>query len=136
MPSIVQKAFEEARAVRKKAYAPYSRFHVGSAIVDNRGKIYAGCNVENASYGATVCAERSAAMQAISDGAKRFEHVVVVTDLAEPVSPCALCLQVLGEFASPDLKIWIANTKGVRALHAFSELLPYHFGPKELAKNK
>ena len=136
MPSAVEQAFKLAKRVRKNAYAPYSKFLVGSAIVDSRGRIYAGCNVENASYGATLCAERTAAVQAIADHSQRFDHVVVVTDLEKPVSPCALCLQVLGEFAADDLKVWIANMKGVQSVHAFKDLLPYHFGPSELRKNK
>ena len=88
-----------AKAVRARAYAPYSRYHVGAAVLDDNGQVHTGCNVENASYGLTICAERGAVMKMISEGGKRIVAVVVVTGGDEAGSPCGACRQVLAEFA-------------------------------------
>lgn len=132
VPAIVTRAFREASKVRLRAHAPYSRFKVGSALVTGGGQIYRGCNVENASYGGTVCAERVAIWKAVSEGHKRFTDIVVVTSAATPAFPCAFCLQVMAEFFDASTRIWVAGTRGIRSLHTFSELLPKPFGPKQL----
>lgn len=103
---------EKASAVRRMAYAPYSDFCVGAALLDDRGVVYCGCNVENASYGLSVCAERHAVAAAIADGSRRFQALVVITDLSPPGSPCGACRQVLAEFG--DFPIMLVNPDGER----------------------
>ena len=112
-----------ARAVREKAYAPYSRFSVGAALRTRQGQIFCGCNVENLSFGLTVCAERAAVFAAIAAGERDFEAIAVVADSVHPVTPCGACRQVLVEFSS-DLKICSENLEGQRYEGTISELLP------------
>ena len=122
MKELVKKAIE----ARKKAYAPYSKFKVGAALEAANGKVYTGCNVENASYGITVCAERVALFKAVSDGVKIFKRLVIVADTKQPCSPCGICRQALYEFA-PNLEVVMANTKGKTKIIKFGELLPHPF---------
>lgn len=119
---------------RLNAYAPYSKFQVGAAVIDDNAKQYPGCNVENASYGGTICAERNAVLRAVADGAKAVKDVVVVTKMNPPAPPCAMCLQVLSEFATPETRVWLADLEGVKESLLLSELLPRHFGPKSLER--
>ncbi len=114
----------KARAARGKAYAPYSKFRVGAALLTASGKVYPGCNVENASYGLTVCAERVAFFNAVSAGERRF--VAIVSDGA--ATPCGACRQIMAEFA-PDLKILVADAKRHGKVKTFllDELLPSRF---------
>jgi cytidine deaminase len=118
-----------AKQVRKKAYAPYSHYKVGAALLGKSGKIYTGCNVENASYGHTVCAERTAVLKAVSEGEREFEAVAVVTKNGG--SPCGACRQVLSEF-SPELIIYIANKDGEYRTTTLKKLLPDSFTPAHL----
>jgi cytidine deaminase len=118
-----------AAAVRERAYAPYSQFRVGAALRAADGTIYAGCNVENASYGLTICAERNAIAQAIAAGARDFVAVAVVTE--NGVMPCGACRQVLVEFGA-EMMVIVADTRGHRRIYALSELLLDAFGPKHL----
>lgn len=117
---------------REKAYAPYSKFKVGASIVTKDGTVFTGSNVENASYGATVCAERNAIFKAVNAGHKDIRKVLVVTDAKKAASPCALCLQIMAEFCGPTTQILVANTEEVLFSKTFKELLPVPFGPKEL----
>ncbi len=109
----------------QRAYAPYSNFKVGAVLVTKTGKIFAGCNVENSSYGLTVCAERVAIFSAVASGEREFEKLVVVTDTPEPASPCGACRQVMAEFGN--FEVVLANTKGAIFITTVEKLLPYAF---------
>jgi len=134
IPEKIVKAWKVAREVRKRAYAPYSAYQVGAALIDEKGNVLAGCNVENASYGATICAERNAMLHAVAEGIQKIRHVVVVTDSEPPAPPCALCLQVLCEFSDEKTRVWLGDLEGVKECLELSELLPRHFGPGSLAR--
>jgi cytidine deaminase len=118
-----------ARKARKKAYAPYSRYKVGAALLGKSGTVYTGCNVENASYSHTVCAERTAVLKAVSEGETEFEAVAVVTKNGG--SPCGACRQVLSEFA-PKLIVYIADKDGEYRTTTLEMLLPDSFTPAHL----
>jgi cytidine deaminase len=122
----------EARKAREHAYVPYSRFPVGAALMAEDGTVFGGCNVENASYGLTNCAERTALFKAVSEGKRRFVGLAVVADTPGPVSPCGACRQVLAEWCAPDMKVWLANLKGEVAETTVGELLPGAFGKEDL----
>lgn len=115
-----------AKAVRKRAYAPYSKFMVGAAIEAKNGRIFTGCNVENASYGVACCAERAALFKAVSEGVRSFRRIAIVADTAVPCPPCGICRQALYEFA-PNVEVIMANTKGKFEVMGLSELLPRGF---------
>jgi cytidine deaminase len=121
---------EQARAARGRAYAPYSRYHVGAALLAASGKIYDGVNVENAVYPAGICAERTALVKAVSEGEQRFEAIAVATQNGG--SPCGVCRQMLSEFGL-DLIVLLVDDAG-RVVHetALRELLPRAFGPADL----
>jgi cytidine deaminase len=110
---------------REQAYAPYSRFKVGAAVLGKSGRIYTGCNIENASYGLSNCAERTAVFKAVSEGEVAFTAIAVVADTPEPVSPCGACRQVLAEFNIA--QIILVNLKGQRRTYTIEELLPFSF---------
>jgi cytidine deaminase len=109
--------------VRNRAYAPYSHFAVGAALLGDSGEVHVGCNVENISFGLTLCAERCAVTQAIAKGERRFRMIAIVSDSKEPVSPCGACRQVLAEFA-PDLAVVCETRSGERFTASLAELLP------------
>lgn len=115
-----------ALAARGRAYAPYSKFQVGAALVGRSGRVYSGCNVENATYGLSVCAERTAVVRAIAEGEKEFIGIVVATSSSPPSPPCGLCRQTLTEFAD-DLPVLLVNDKGERTSITLRELFPYTF---------
>jgi cytidine deaminase len=120
-----------ARAARERAYAPYSGFHVGAAVLVSDGSIHAGVNVENASYPLGVCAERNAVAAAVLAGATSIEAVAVVADAEDPTPPCGGCRQVLNEFG-PDLRVVCEGSGGRRVEWTLSQLLPAAFGPSNL----
>ena len=121
-----------AQQARKAAYAPYSRFKVGAALQGASGRVFTGCNVENASYPLCTCAERTAVVKAISEGEERFVAVAVVT--ATGAMPCGACRQILSEFSGADgeLRVIVADTAGHWQVFAIEELLPVGFGPQQL----
>ncbi len=124
--------FAAAEAVRARAYAPYSRFQVGTAILADDGKIYVGCNVENAAYPVGNCAEPSAIAAMLAGGGKRIRRVYTTGPGSAPVTPCGGCRQRLREFAAGDVPVWVADLDTVRARFTLGQLLPASFGPAHL----
>jgi cytidine deaminase len=124
--------FSAARAAREKAYAPYSHFAVGAAGILEDGTIVRGCNVENASYGLGVCAERHVVAAAVLAGRPRLAGLALVADAASPVSPCGACRQVLSEVCSPGLPIRSQTLQGEQAEYTLGELLPHAFDAEAL----
>jgi cytidine deaminase len=120
-----------ARQARRRARAPYSGFKVGAAIETMDGTVVTGCNIENVSYGLTMCAERVAIFKALSDGHRRFRRIAVVAEAAVPTRPCGACLQVLWEFGG-DLEVILANPRRETGRHRLSELLPFPFDARSL----
>ena len=116
---------QQACLFQKRAYAPYSKYHVGAAILLTDGTIVGGCNVENCSYGACICAERSAAVAAVSQGYKHFEAIAIATDSTPPASPCGICRQFLSEF-NANLPIFLTSNGLISEL-SLTELLPQQF---------
>lgn len=125
----VRTSFERAVATRQNAYTPYSHYQVGAAVrVHGTDETISACNVENVSYGATVCAERNAIFAVVARyGEVNIDHLVLVTDDAPPAVPCALCLQVLQEFCPQDLPIHLATLEGIQKTVTLGELLPHPF---------
>jgi len=121
-----------ARAARAMAHAPYSRFAVGAAVLDEQGRVHAGCNVENAAYPQGWCAEASALSAMVLAGGKRALAVAVCAVAPQPVTPCGGCRQKLREFAADDCPVWVADLDGHRATYSLGGLLPHSFGPEHL----
>lgn len=115
---------------RQNAYAPYSHFAVGAALLAESGKVYTGCNIENASYGLTCCAERNAIFAAVCAGERRFKMLAVAADSPEPVAPCGACRQVIAEFGIP--LVVMGNLKEATKTMTAEELLPYGFGQESM----
>lgn len=128
-----QALIEMALKAREQAYVPYSHYPVGAALLTKSGTVYTGCNIENAAYAETICAERVAVFKAVSEGETEFSAIAVVT--RDAGSPCGACRQVLNEF-SPDMTVIIADEHGVvlpkGGISTAEQLLPYHFGPDNL----
>ncbi len=131
-PTLQEAVLTAARAAREKAYAPYSKFLVGAAVLDEHGRIHAGCNVENAAYPQGVCAEAGALSAMVMAGGRKALAVMVVGIADTPVTPCGGCRQKLREFASADTPILIANPQGVLISLTLEQLLPHSFGPEHL----
>jgi cytidine deaminase len=115
-----------------KAYVPYSNFPVGACLVTKTGQTYQGVNIENASYGLTNCAERTAIFKAVSEGARDFQHLVIAGHTPAPISPCGACRQVMAEFCAPDMPVTLVGEQGVIKETTVAELLPYAFTEKDL----
>lgn len=126
----LQKLIQAAIETRKQSYSPYSNFAVGAAVLSDDGYVYGGCNIENASYGLTNCAERTAIFNAVSDGKRNISAIAIVADTDRPCSPCGACRQVIGEFKIPC--IIMANLKGEYKKVTLEELLPFSFSNTDL----
>lgn len=127
---VQKRLVEEAIKARTFSYSPYSKFAVGAAVLTEDGSIYTGCNIENASYGLTNCAERTAIFKAVSEGNKSFQAIAIVADTKGPCSPCGACRQVIAEFKIP--QIIMANLTGQVKVSTLLELLPYNFNSSDL----
>lgn len=121
-----------AIAAMDKAYVPYSNFPVGACLVSKSGKVYQGLNIENASFGLTNCAERTAFFKAISEGEQEFQYLVIAGRTPEPISPCGACRQVMVEFCEPTMPVVLVGDNGVLKETTVGELLPYYFNGKDL----
>ena len=134
----VTKIIASALQAREKAYAPYSKFHVGACLETKSGKLFTGCNIENASYGATNCAERTAFFKAVSEGIRDFSAIAIVgspegDELTQFAYPCGVCRQVMAEFCEPeDVRIIVAKSEEDYRVMTLAELLPEGFGPGNL----
>jgi cytidine deaminase len=124
-----------ARLARRGAYAPYSGFRVGAAVLAG-GRVFTGANVENASYGLTVCAERVAVAAAVVSGERALDEVAVASGTSPPTPPCGMCLQTLAEFAGPELVVTLVGTGGSRVATTLGALLPRAFGREQLGKGR
>lgn len=122
---------EQAFAVREHAYAPYSQFKVGAALEASDGRVFTGCNIENASYGLTICAERVALFKAISEGVRDFKRIVIATSAEKLTPPCGACRQILWEFCG-DFEVQLVNTAGVLETIQMKDLLPRAFDDRNL----
>lgn len=125
---------KRAIKARESAYAPYSNFHVGAALITEDGSVYDGCNIENASYGAANCAERTAIFKAISEGHKEIKAIAIVGDMSTYTSPCGICRQVITEFAADDLKIILVKNEDDYLIKTLDEILPLAFSKKDIFK--
>lgn len=132
LPQEQQPLLDAARNAAEHAYAPYSEFRVGAALSCETGEIIAGCNMENASYGLTICAERNAFAAAIAQGHRKFNNILVYTPLTTLVAPCGACRQVIAEFMPMDATVTLANDKGHSQTWTVEELLPAAFTPASL----
>lgn len=122
-----EKLQEVATSISKKAYAPYSNFYVGAALLGENGEIFSGCNIENASYSLTCCAERVAIFNAVSSGTTNFKMFVITSNTEKPISPCGACRQVMSEFFDNNVKIILTNQQGLKKEVNIKDLLPYSF---------
>ncbi|WP_053364136.1 cytidine deaminase [Bacillus sp. FJAT-27251] len=123
---------EEAKEAMKKAYVPYSKFQVGAALLTEDGKVYQGCNIENAAYSMCNCAERTALFSAYAHGDRKFKTLAVIADTDRPVSPCGACRQVISELCPKDMKVVLTNLNGDIKEITVEELLPGAFSPEDL----
>jgi cytidine deaminase len=120
-----------ARSAREKAYAPYSLFHVGAAVLGADGRIYSGCNVENASLGLSCCAERNAIFAMVAAGEREIREILVIGETAEPLAPCGACRQVMAEFAKPSVVVHMCDRSGAGRSTTVAELAPFIFRLKK-----
>ncbi len=128
----IEKLIRQAFGAQKKAYAPYSNFHVGAALLSAQGRVYPGCNIENASYGATICAERTAFHRAVQEGERKFIAIAIVGEGSEYAFPCGICRQVMKEFCEDSFRIIVAKSPQEYEIHTLLELFPHGFGGEQL----
>ena len=130
----VKNMLRMANEARDRAYAPYSNFRVGACLKGATGAYYLGCNIENAAYSPSNCAERTAMFKAVYEGERQFDALAIVWDGENPAVPCGVCRQVLAEFCDPEMSVICANRKGEYKLVAMGDLLPDAFLPRDLGK--
>ena len=130
----VKNMLRMANEARDRAYAPYSNFRVGACLKGATGAYYLGCNIENAAYSPSNCAERTAMFNAVYEGERQFDAIAIVWDGENPAVPCGVCRQVLAEFCDPEMPVICANRKGEYKLVAMGDLLPDAFLPRDLGK--
>ena len=130
----VKNMLRMANEARDRAYAPYSNFRVGACLKGATGAYYLGCNIENAAYSPSSCAERTAMFKAVYEGERQFDAIAIVWDGENPAVPCGVCRQVLAEFCDPEMPVICANRKGEYKLVAMGDLLPDAFLPRDLGK--
>ena len=130
----VKNILRMANEARDRAYAPYSNFRVGACLKGATGAYYLGCNIENAAYSPTNCAERTAMFKAVYEGERQFDALAIVWDGENPAVPCGVCRQVLAEFCDPEMPVICANRKGEYKIFAMGDLLPDAFLPEDLKK--
>lgn len=135
LPPLLQDLAERARQAQALAYAPYSRFPVGAALLTSDGRVFVGANVENASYGLTVCAERTAVFAAVLAGARKLSAIAICTNLSPPAAPCGMCRQTLSEFAE-EADVVLLSPQGTARCTKLSTLLPFAFRPSALISEK
>ena len=126
---VIDRLLDTAKSVLENAHAPFSKFRVGAAILTESGNIYKGCNVEDPSFGGTICAERGAAVASVaSEGFTRFKAIAIASESEEPAPPCGICRQFLSQFAGPDVPVYLVSTKsGMIKMITFGNLMPYAF---------
>lgn len=127
-----QLLIDEAKKMLNHSYSPYSKFPVGAALLAKSGKIYGGCNIENAAYPSSCCAERVAIFHAISKGEKEFIEMAIIGHTEQPITPCGACRQVMSEFFSSTMKIHMASTNGQLQTKTMNELLPLNFKSSDI----
>ncbi len=127
---------EFAVKARKRAYTPYSKFKVGAALLTKDGRVFLGCNIENAAYSPTNCAERTAIFKAVSEGAFEFAALAVVADTEQPVTPCGVCRQVMAEFFEPETRVFLGNLQGSIHETTLAELLPGAFTSRDMEQER
>ncbi len=128
----IEQLLAQSKIARENAYVPYSKFPVGAALLAEDGTVFHGCNVENASYGLTNCAERTAIFKAVSQGVKKFKAIAIVADTEGPCAPCGACRQVIAEFCKGDMPVYLTNLKGDVLETTVEKLLPGAFTPEDL----
>lgn len=128
----MEQLIEQSKIARENAYVPYSKFQVGAALLTEDGEVYQGCNIENASFGMTNCAERTAFFKAVSEGKKKFAAIAIIADTPGPVSPCGACRQVMAEFCSKTMPVYLTNLNGDIQQTTVGDLLPGAFTSEDM----
>ncbi|KAI8980320.1 cytidine deaminase [Pilobolus umbonatus] len=131
---ILDNLFKLALSAKETSYSPYSKFRVGAALLCEDNTVFTGCNVENASYGGAICAERTAIVKAVSEGHRQFKAIAVSTDTDDFVTPCGICRQFMSEFVTAELPVYSLTATGDHKAFSFEELLPHAFGLNEANK--
>ncbi|MER2049786.1 MAG: cytidine deaminase [Solibacillus sp.] len=128
----MEQLMEQSKIAREFAYVPYSKFKVGAALLAEDGRVYNGCNIENAGYSMTNCAERTAFFKAVSEGNMKFKALAIVADTPGPCSPCGACRQVMSEFCAPDMPVYLTNMNGDVQQTTVGELIPGAFNTEDM----
>lgn len=129
----IKEYIKEANSILERAYTPYSKFNVAAVMIDSDGKKHRGVNVENASYGLAICAERNTIASAVTNGLKKIDLIVITANTPEPISPCGMCRQVIREFSDTNTRIVLGSSKTDKYIvWTVEDMIPYSFGPEHL----